>query len=152
MNTPAQILVELKSLQEELAQQEKACGLAARFFPGDLGNGLNEFSTFCLFTGGRLEAAIAQLEAAFDAGNERDDQQVKRPLCTFDTDDPKAALILIADHIDKMQLGVEHVSPATSDKRDPGIGCVQTHTWLHGLMGCAHEARRIASQMIQEDQ
>ncbi|MGD9947545.1 MAG: hypothetical protein AB7U29_03585 [Desulfobulbus sp.] len=87
MNTPAQILVELKSLQEELAQQEKACGLAARFCPGDLGNGLNEFSTFCLFTGGRLEAAIAQLEAVFDAGNQRDDQRVEQVICTFDADD-----------------------------------------------------------------
>lgn len=62
-------------------------------------------------------------------------------------DDPKTALIMIADHIDKMQLGVEHVFPPTIDKRNPGIGCVQTHAWLHDLMGCAHEARRIASQM-----
>ena len=87
MNTPAQILDELKSLQQELVQQEKACNLAARFCPGDLGNGLNEFSTFCLFTGGRLAAAIAQLEAVFDAGNERDEQRVEQVICTFDADD-----------------------------------------------------------------
>ena len=61
------------------------------------------------------------------------------------TDDPKEALLIIADHIDKMQLGVEHVVPGTADKREPGVGCVQNHSWLHDLQGCAHEARRIAT-------
>lgn len=87
MNTPAQTLDELRSIREELAQQENTCGLAARFCPNDFANGLNEFSTFCLFTGGRLEAAIARLEAMFDAGNKRDEQRAEQVICTFDVDD-----------------------------------------------------------------
>ena len=58
-------------------------------------------------------------------------------------DDPREALLAIAEYINQMKTTAENRIPAGGDPR-ASLGYWHSHEYLHGLLGLACEAERVA--------
>ena len=59
------------------------------------------------------------------------------------SDDPRVALLTLAEYINGMETKAENRVPAGGDPR-ASLGYWHSHEWLHGLLELACEAERVA--------